>query len=82
MGYELRDNPCKNCTKRSLGCHARCKDYQNWNKGYHKLQKEEMKERIVSSGIREVKANGVAHRAMKSAYHNGSKTYRMTRQGD
>ena len=25
-------NPCRNCTKRVVGCHSTCKDYKDWKK--------------------------------------------------
>lgn len=25
-------NPCKDCKKREVGCHASCKDYLKWKK--------------------------------------------------
>lgn len=26
----MRKPPCYECTKRSVGCHAKCKDYKVW----------------------------------------------------
>ena len=30
--------PCKDCTKRYLGCHDRCKDYQEFHKEQMELR--------------------------------------------
>ena len=26
----MMSNPCKDCTKRVVGCHSTCKDYKDW----------------------------------------------------
>ena len=27
---DMRDSPCKDCTKRTADCHSKCKDYKDW----------------------------------------------------
>lgn len=29
--------PCKDCTERKIGCHARCERYREWNKQHQRL---------------------------------------------
>lgn len=33
----IKDNPCKDCTKRKIGCHGKCKEYQAWREAYTEL---------------------------------------------
>lgn len=38
---KLNKAPCKDCTKRTIGCHSSCKEYQEWAK-----QKKEISEQL------------------------------------
>lgn len=29
--YDPRNHPCKDCTKRHVGCHGECADYKSFN---------------------------------------------------
>jgi hypothetical protein len=31
-------NPCKDCTKREVGCHATCKEHKAWKDFYNKAR--------------------------------------------
>lgn len=35
------NNPCLNCTKRKLGCHSKCKDYQIFKEKVAELRKKQ-----------------------------------------
>ncbi len=36
----MHSNPCQDCDKRYVGCHGKCKEYQNWLKEHLKAKKE------------------------------------------
>ena len=33
-------NCCRDCTKRKVGCHGTCKDYQEWLEEHKELKKK------------------------------------------
>ena len=35
--------PCKGCTKRKIGCHGKCIEFEDWQI-YHKAVKEDLRE--------------------------------------
>ena len=36
--------PCKNCPKRSLGCHGRCKEYQDYWSDMEQIRQKRKKQ--------------------------------------
>lgn len=37
-----KDNPCRDCTERIVGCHSTCNRYSEWS-AEHKRQKDEIR---------------------------------------
>ena len=40
----MKKRPCKNCTKRTVGCHISCKDYKLWRADLDRANAERAKE--------------------------------------
>ena len=40
----MKDNPCRYCEKRQIGCHGTCKEYIEWRK-YNIWIKQKAKEK-------------------------------------
>lgn len=40
----LAECPCRDCTKREIGCHAKCSDYGEWKKENEALRRKRHKE--------------------------------------
>lgn len=80
MGFLLRDNPCKNCADRYAGCHAKCEDYKEWQKGYLEFKREEAKERRANAAIKEVRSSGKSRKNISNSYRNKSKLYRLVQE--
>ena len=55
MGARLSENPCKDCTRRSVGCHARCGEYQSWRALRDKMLEDEAKEKQLSVAYSDLK---------------------------
>jgi len=36
-------NPCRNCNKRHIGCHSKCKEYIDWKAEWDKRKELERK---------------------------------------
>lgn len=59
----VNDAPCQDCTHREVGCHGKCKNYNEWNEEHIRKKKEESKQRrygqlaasYVSSAVRRMK---------------------------
>ena len=47
--YNIYMRTCKDCTDRHVGCHAKCKSYQNWRKEYDKEQEKIKRRKIKES---------------------------------
>ena len=55
--------PCKDCTRREVGCHGKCEDYGKWNEEHARLKKKEADARkygrissaYISEAIRRMK---------------------------
>lgn len=45
-------SPCKNCNKRSLGCHATCNDYIKWSEEMQEQREQANKERRKENDLR------------------------------
>lgn len=58
------NNPCKNCSKRSIKCHGNCKAYNAWKK-YHVEQ--------VLLQRKDMFANTVVIESVKAAIKRGGK---------
>lgn len=35
-----KDNPCRECTDRTIGCHSNCDKYCQWCKEHHQMKEE------------------------------------------
>ena len=73
--YILRiSNPCKDCERRELGCHDRCKDYISYKK-----------ELIDANNARVENINANPRRkstTMKRSYENEIPEYKVARNSD
>lgn len=38
-------NPCRNCTKRHIACHSKCKEYIAWKAEWDKRKEHENKQK-------------------------------------
>lgn len=38
------DNPCKNCSRRHIGCHSSCMSYGKWKDERDAMRKQRIKE--------------------------------------
>jgi len=38
-------NPCRNCTKRHIACHSKCKEYIAWKAEWNKRKEHENKQK-------------------------------------
>lgn len=38
-------NPCKNCAKRHVACHSKCKEYKAWKAEWDKRKEHERKQK-------------------------------------
>lgn len=77
MTGELRDNPCKDCSERSVGCHSRCDKYREWRKIRDLMLEEEAKEKALSLAHSEMKQQAVMkslrHKSKMSKYRGKNK---------
>lgn len=44
--------PCKDCTKREVGCHSKCKAYHDWKADWDKYKVKEKAERDLDRRLR------------------------------
>ena len=73
------DNSCLGCTKREVGCHGRCKDYQEWKKKHDREVIERGKARRMNTVMRDLAEN----RCRSRMNNNDLNRYRsMKRRGD
>ena len=45
----MRHNPCKECEKRMVGCHATCEEYILAKKEHEEAKAEERKRKVIDS---------------------------------
>lgn len=66
--------PCKDCTKRQLGCHSTCKDYIEWNKAHLKEKARlQEKERLDNASISMDESISRKHTRAKENYRKGKR---------
>lgn len=65
VGWMLNKDPCYNCEKRAVGCHATCEGYLSWKEEIRK-QKEimqgEAETRIKLNEMQAIRSNRIARR--------------------
>lgn len=76
MGFYLRDNPCKDCQDRKVGCHGNCQPYKEWHEAYTNFKKEEAKERYMHNTINRMN-NESKGKKTANTFRNKSKLYRI-----
>ena len=76
MGFYLRDNPCKGCQDREIGCHGKCQPYKEWREAYTNFKKEEAKERYMHNSINRIH-NESKDKKTTNNFRNKSKLYRI-----
>lgn len=76
MGFYLRDNPCKDCADREVGCHSTCQSYKEWKESYLDFKREEAKERITHAAIKSCREDSKGKKHTNN-FRNKSKLYRI-----
>lgn len=44
----MNNTPCKNCSERKIGCHARCKLYLAWKTDHDKIRVKLQQEKVIN----------------------------------
>lgn len=52
MNYTPINSPCKDCKDRYLGCHSKCKKYNNFKKELAKYHVKEQEERKLYEDLK------------------------------
>ena len=55
-------SPCKDCTRRTVGCHSKCEDYISYSKYRDKQNQEQYKRTTLYMNLAYIKKHGKAAR--------------------
>ncbi len=55
----MKKAPCKDCERRTVGCHADCADYIAWRKRAEEMKEIEKREKDLSHALNAIKEAGI-----------------------
>lgn len=70
-----KETPCIECERRAVGCHTRCKDYQEWKKRHDENRQKQIAERRARCEFADYKKNTYGKMTRR-----GYEKYRQDRQ--